>query len=194
LAPLVPTVGAGSGSIGRSAVASSSLIVGIAPRLADVCVSGKGADTSSPSTGASGQMNGPAKDGFEPEPNLEAEAKPGLHPLIIVIIIVFVVDHTQGRLKWQPLPLLRSAALLERVASHPFLVGPLLLLVLLPLLPDRPCPSAPGTRRFSNLADPMDEQEARLRRRNKDKNKSRFYCLPGTCSYTRGTSGQGRCN
>lgn len=61
LGPLVSEVGTGSGSEGRSATASST--VGIDPGSADVCVSGKGANTSSPSTGASRPTDGTTKDG-----------------------------------------------------------------------------------------------------------------------------------
>jgi hypothetical protein len=63
LGPLVPEVGTGSGSAGRSATASST--VGIDPGSADVYVSGKGANTSSPSIGASGPTDGPTKDGSD---------------------------------------------------------------------------------------------------------------------------------
>jgi hypothetical protein len=60
---LAPMVGAESGSTGRSAASSSA--VGIDPVSADVCVLGRGADTSSLSTDTSGPMDGPAKDGSD---------------------------------------------------------------------------------------------------------------------------------
>jgi hypothetical protein len=66
-------------------------------------------------------------------PNLEAEAQPDLHPLVVIIIVVVTI-HVRGCLQQQALPLLCLVALLKSIAGHPLLAGSLLLLVLLLLL------------------------------------------------------------
>jgi hypothetical protein len=56
-----------------------------------------------------------------------------LHTLIVVVVILLLLTTERG-LEREPLPRLRSVALLQRIAGHHLLVGPLLRLVLLPLL------------------------------------------------------------
>jgi hypothetical protein len=69
-----------------------------------------------------------------PGPNLVAEARMDLHPLIIIVVILLLLLSAGRGLERNPIPCLRSALLLQRIAGHHPLAGLLLRLVLLPLL------------------------------------------------------------
>jgi hypothetical protein len=133
----------------------------------------------------------PRRGRLRPSPHLGAEAKPGLHPLVITIIVVVNGRRVRGHLPWQSLPLLNPATLLQLITSPPVVVGSPLLCILLLLLwlrgkpACRPICHVLWDRRQGSIVIPQLLRTSRKPRWSDQNAKNKYWTGEGSTTYQR---------